>query len=139
MCGQPDQVLQSTGGISSSTPLSKRAAMHPHIKMLLNGRAQMLSVRKHRSTTLPALDLDTAIDRRHERAAEEPRWERSTRRLLIIGSGDAARILADELMVHFPTDYEVVGFVENDPGAITGNHSKILGSRAEIDDLARRH
>ena len=65
--------------------------------------------------------------------------ERSIRRLLIIGTDDAARILADELRVHFPADYEVVGFVGDGPGAITGNNSKILGSRAEIDDLVRRH
>jgi len=65
--------------------------------------------------------------------------ERSIRRLLIIGTDDAARILADELRVHFPADYEVVGFVGDGPGAITGNNSKILGSRAEIDELVRRH
>src|SRR6266571_2861486 len=123
--------------------------MHSRIKLFPNGRARKLSVRKGLSTTLRAMDRDPAMDRALERAAEAGAPEgagpvpggqqRSTRRLLILGTDDAARILADELRAHFPADYEVVGFVGDGPGAITGNNSKILGSRAEIDELVRRH
>src|SRR5438876_11119684 len=131
--------------------------MHSRMKLLLNGRARKLSVRQGRaargrtpgpSTTLRAMDRDPAhphagtrraLERATEAGAPEGAGpvpggqERSIRRLLIIGTDDAARILADELRVHFPADYEVVGFVGDGPGTITGNDSKILGSRAEID------
>src|SRR5207253_857645 len=135
-------------------PLRKRTEMHSRIKLFPNGRARKLSVRKRLSTTLRAMDRDPAhphagtrraLERATEAGAPEGAGpvpggqERSTRRLLIIGTDDAARILADELRVHFPADYEVVGFVGDGPGAITGNGSKILGSRAEIDELVRRH
>ena len=50
---------------------------------------------------------------------------------------EAGNALARDLEEHFPMDYEIVGFVEDNPIAGTENGWKILGRSEEIAELVR--
>ncbi len=60
------------------------------------------------------------------------------RRVLIVGAGEAANLLARE-MVRFPTGYEVVGFVDDDPlkwgSRLHG--VEVLGATADLPQIAQ--
>src|SRR5207249_1069174 len=72
-------------------------------------------------------------------ACEERAPASPPRRTLIVGAGEAGNALARDLEEHFPMDYEIVGFVEDNPIAGTENGWKILGRSEEIAELVRRH
>jgi exopolysaccharide biosynthesis polyprenyl glycosylphosphotransferase len=62
-------------------------------------------------------------------------------RALIVGAGWAGRVLADVLHTHAATEYDVVGFIDDDPrrsGDQVGELS-VIGSSADLVDLVRRH
>jgi lipopolysaccharide/colanic/teichoic acid biosynthesis glycosyltransferase len=72
-------------------------------------------------------------------ACEEQTLASPPRRTLIVGAGEAGTALARDLEEHFPADYDIVGFVEDDPGIGSENGWKILGRSEEIAELVRRH
>jgi exopolysaccharide biosynthesis polyprenyl glycosylphosphotransferase len=61
------------------------------------------------------------------------------RRVLILGAGSAGRRLAEELVTHFPEEFVVVGFVEDDPTESTSRENRILGRHEDIADLIKTH
>lgn len=61
------------------------------------------------------------------------------RRTLIVGADDKAQTLARELQINFPTDYNVVGFVDDDRAAASDSFGPILGNRAQLADLVEHH
>jgi lipopolysaccharide/colanic/teichoic acid biosynthesis glycosyltransferase len=61
------------------------------------------------------------------------------RRILIVGAGPHGRALALELETHFPGEYQVVGFVEDEPLTRSETEGCVLGGREEIADLVGRY
>lgn len=61
------------------------------------------------------------------------------RRMLIVGATEKGQSLARELSVNFPTDYAVVGFVEDKAEPVADATSQILGGRHELDELVQHH
>ncbi|MBV9469835.1 MAG: sugar transferase [Abitibacteriaceae bacterium] len=61
------------------------------------------------------------------------------RRMLIVGANEKGQTLAKELTVNFPSDYAVIGFVDDQMNGAATEQSQILGRRAELDQLVHHH
>lgn len=61
------------------------------------------------------------------------------RRMLIVGATEKGQSLAHELSVKFPTDYAVVGFVDDKAEPAASAESQILGRRDELAALVHHH
>jgi len=61
-----------------------------------------------------------------------------TKRILIVGAGEAGRRLAEALENQPGQNCEVVGFVEDELGIVNGSKKRVLGRRDELLDLVER-
>jgi lipopolysaccharide/colanic/teichoic acid biosynthesis glycosyltransferase len=59
--------------------------------------------------------------------------------VLILGAGEAASVLAEELQSHFPDEYLIVGFVEDGHSSPEVGEEVILGGRQQIGELVDLH
>ena len=61
------------------------------------------------------------LSRKFVREALERRWMAGVglRRILIAGAGDLGRMVADKMLEHRELGYQIVGFVDDRPAAIT--------------------
>ena len=86
--------------------------------------------------------LFTYSSREAVRELFEHRWRagRGLKRILIAGSGDLGRLVADRILQHREFGYQVIGFVDDRAG---GDHIgyrglPLLGTLAEVGDVAQR-
>lgn len=77
--------------------------------------------------------------RARSRKRKAHHYEVSPRRTLIVGACDKGQTLAKELTSNFPTDYNVVGFVDDDRVSSSGNYGPVLGGREQLADLVQNH
>ena len=75
------------------------------------------------------------------REALERRWRSglSLRRILIAGSGELGRIVADKIIEHRELGYQIIGFVDDRPGDHLGYRGlPMLGTLDETTEIAAR-
>lgn len=67
-------------------------------------------------------------------------WHLPSKRILIIGAGDAGEMIAKEIERHPELSYEVVGFIDDDlkKQGIRIHGLEILGTREKIADVVKR-
>lgn len=63
---------------------------------------------------------------------------RSTRNALVVGSGERAAHVCEELRVHPEWDYRVLGFVDSAPAESFGSTEKVLGRISDLEDILMR-
>jgi FlaA1/EpsC-like NDP-sugar epimerase len=73
--------------------------------------------------------------------SERTPWVQDRRRVVIVGAGSAGQSVAAEILRTRPRGYEIVGFVDDDPRLryATLRTIPVLGTIAQLDDLARKH
>lgn len=63
---------------------------------------------------------------------------RRTRNALVVGSGERAARVCEELRTHSEWDYRVLGFVDSAPAESLGSTERILGRIADLEDILMR-
>ncbi|HSC27264.1 MAG TPA: undecaprenyl-phosphate glucose phosphotransferase [Vicinamibacterales bacterium] len=83
----------------------------------------------------------TYASRELVREALERRWRAGIglKRVLIAGSGDLARLVADKLLEHRELGFKVIGFIDDRAGDHIGYRGlPLLGTLGEADEIIRR-
>src|SRR5215212_1843454 len=85
----------------------------------------------------PRLSRGLRVPLRSSAAGDDLRREVSLprRRTIILGAGEEAQTLAEELQNHFPSDYEIIGFVDDGFSAPGEWRAGSLGLRDQMAEL----
>ena len=74
------------------------------------------------------------------REALERRWRAGIglKRILIAGTGELGRLVTDKILEHRELGYQVVGYVDDRPGALGYRGLPVLGTLGEVGEIAER-